>query len=180
MLPPRQARFVEEYLVDLNGKQAAIRAGYSAATAEVTASKLLRSTKVSAALQAAKAKRSARTEITADAVLAELARIAFADPRAVVQWGPDGVYPRPSSELTDAEAAIVSEVSQGKDGLKIKLVSKIDALGKLGQHLGLFKDRVEVSGPEGGPVQIEDVSPREQIESRLARLAAAGGSGGGS
>ena len=151
-LTPRQARFVEEYLIDLNGTQAAIRAGYSAKTAYSLAERLLRNVEVQRSVQEAKARRSARTEITADAVLTEIARIAFADPRAVMEWGPNGVRLRPSGELTDAEAAIVESIAETKEGMKIKLASKLDALGKLGQHLGLFKERHEHSGPDGGPI----------------------------
>ena len=57
-LTPKQARFVEEYLIDLNGKQAAIRAGYSPGTAEVQASRLLRNAKVRFALEDAMLARS--------------------------------------------------------------------------------------------------------------------------
>ena len=71
----KQSRFVQEYLVDLNGKQAAIRAGYSAKTAEVQASRLLRNAKVQQALQAAMQARSRRTEVTADRVVAEFAKL---------------------------------------------------------------------------------------------------------
>src|SRR5215469_1569992 len=79
MLTPKQSRFVEEYLVDLNGKQAAIRAGYSPKTAEVQASRLLRYAQVQAALKAAMEARSKRTQITADRVVTELAKLAFAN-----------------------------------------------------------------------------------------------------
>jgi phage terminase small subunit len=57
MLTPKQARFVEEYLVDLNAKQAAIRAGYSPKTAEVQGCRLLRNVQVAAAIQRAQAER---------------------------------------------------------------------------------------------------------------------------
>ena len=75
----KQARFVEEYLVDLNGKQAAIRAGYSAKAAEVQASRLLNFAKVRIAITAAMRARSRRTAISADRVLLELAAIAFSN-----------------------------------------------------------------------------------------------------
>src|SRR6478736_4951624 len=112
MLNDRQRRFVEQYLVDLNATQAAIRAGYSAATASEQASRLLANVKVAAAIAEAQAARSRRTEVTADRVVLELARVAFGDPRRVLSWGPGGVKLRPSDELTDEEAAIVAEASQ--------------------------------------------------------------------
>jgi phage terminase small subunit len=83
-LTPRQQRFVEEYLCDLNGKQAAIRAGYSPKTAEVQAAQTLRIPKVQAALSAALARRSQRTAITQDTVLRELAVLAQSDIRDYV------------------------------------------------------------------------------------------------
>ena len=69
-LPPKQEAFVSEYLVDLNATQAAIRAGYAEKSASVEGSRLLVNTKVAAAVAAAQAKRSERTEITQDYVLA--------------------------------------------------------------------------------------------------------------
>jgi phage terminase small subunit len=78
-LTPKQQRFVEEYLIDLNSTQAAIRAGYSARTADVQASEILSIPKVAAAVEAAIGERSKRTEITGDSVLRELLLIATAD-----------------------------------------------------------------------------------------------------
>ena len=79
MLTPKQQRFVEEYLVDLNGKQAAIRCGYKPSRAERTACELLADRKVSEAVHIMKSQRSSRTEITADWVLKTLAEEKRAD-----------------------------------------------------------------------------------------------------
>ena len=79
MLSPKQTRFVQEYLIDLNGKRAAIRAGYASRSAEVQASRMLRNAKVQKALEAAMQARSRRTEVSSDQVLEELAKIAFAN-----------------------------------------------------------------------------------------------------
>lgn len=76
-LTPKQQCFVDEYLIDLNATQAAIRAGYSPKTAAVQASRLLANAKVSAAVACAMAERSKRTGITQDRVLMELAKVAF-------------------------------------------------------------------------------------------------------
>ncbi len=73
----RQARFVDEYLIDLNATQAAIRAGYSRKTAQEQGSRLLSNVMVAAAIEKAMAERSQRTEITQDQVLKDLARIAL-------------------------------------------------------------------------------------------------------
>jgi phage terminase small subunit len=111
-LNDRQCRFVAEYLVDLNATQAAVRAGYSARTARTQAADLLTNPNIAAAIVEAQAARSRRTEVTADRVVLELARVAFGDPRRVMSWGPGGVRLRPSAELADEEAAIVVEVGE--------------------------------------------------------------------
>ena len=103
-LTPKQRRFVEEYLIDLNATAAARRAGYSEKTADRIGPELLGKTCVSNAIEAAQKKRSARTEVTQDRVILELARIAFLDPRKVFKWGPEGVTLLPSDGLTPLSA----------------------------------------------------------------------------
>jgi len=101
-LTPKQQRFVEEYLVDLNATQAAIRAGYSARTAEWIGPQLLGKTHVAEAVRAGRESLSKRTEITQERVLQEYARLAFMDPRKLF----DGTgAPRPIHELDDDTAA---------------------------------------------------------------------------
>ena len=155
MLNDRQRRFVAEYLADLNATQAAIRAGYSAATASEQASRLLANVKVAAAIAEAQAARSWRTEVTADRVVLELARVAFGDPRRVMSWGPGGVKLRPSAELSDEEAAIVAEASQtvteAGGTVRLKAVDKLGALKLLGQHLGMFGERADPGAVAGVP-----------------------------
>lgn len=145
-LTNKQAAFVAEYLVDLNATQAAIRAGYSKRTAYRIGAELLQKTSVSEAIAAGQAKRAQRVEITADRVVAELAKIAFADPRDLMEWGPDGVKLKASADLTEEQAASVAEVSETttKDGgsLKLKKHDKVKALELLGKHLGIFEPEV--------------------------------------
>ena len=86
-LTGKQKRFVEEYLCDLNATQAAIRAGYSAKTAEWIGPQLLQKTHVAAAIQEAMNKRSVRTEITADRVLREVSHMALYDPADIAGPG---------------------------------------------------------------------------------------------
>lgn len=76
-LTPRQLRFVDEYLIDLNATQAAIRAGYKASTADVNGPRLLGNAGVAAAIQAGKARRARRTEVSQDDVIRELKAVAF-------------------------------------------------------------------------------------------------------
>lgn len=78
-LTPRQEAFVNEYLIDLNATQAAIRAGYSKKTADKQATQLLGKTSISQAIQAAMDERKERTEITQDRVIKEIAKYAFKD-----------------------------------------------------------------------------------------------------
>ncbi|KXU99245.1 terminase [Gluconobacter potus] len=154
-LTPKQARFVEEYLVDLNATQAATRAGYSAKTAEQQASRLLVNVKVADAIASAQAKRSKRTEITQDRVLQELAKLGFGDIRDI--FSEDGSLRHPKDMDADAAARISSiEVvvkpvpgTQGQEVehvAKIKAWDKLGALTQIGRHLGMFKDKLETSG----------------------------------
>ena len=156
-LTAKQQRFVDEYLIDLNATQAAIRAGYSAKTADQQASRLLTNVKVREYLAQRQTDRAQRTEITQDMVLKELAKIGFSDIRKVVRWGEtqvrmvDGEGDEPedmapyhglalidSAEVDDATAAAIAEVSQSRDGLKVKLHDKKGALVDIGRHLGMF------------------------------------------
>ena len=112
-LSPRREAFAAEYLKDLNATRAAIRAGYSAKTASSIGARLLADAGVARAVEAGMAARARRTEIDADRVVLELARIAFADPRDLMEWGPDGLELKESSSLTEEQAAGVAEVAEG-------------------------------------------------------------------
>jgi phage terminase small subunit len=150
---PRQARFVEEYLIDLNATQAAIRAGYSAKRADAIGYELLRKPEIQEAIQAAMDARSRRTGITADRVLDELRKVAFGDARRVMSWGPGGVKLIDSAELSGDDAAIVAEAFESitKDGgsIRLKTHDKLKALELLGRHLGMFVDKRELTGKDG-------------------------------
>jgi phage terminase small subunit len=169
-LNARQVRFVEEYLIDLNATQAAIRAGYSARTAQEQGSRLLCNVMVSPAIAAAMEARSKRTQITADRVLEELAKIAFSDMRAFAKWGPDGVTLKESGELHGLDAACVAEVSESTSesggSLRFKLHSKVEALRELGRHLKLFTDLEEVTHE----YKLSDADRRTAIHCILAEL----------
>lgn len=157
-LSPKQLRFVEEYLIDLNATQAAIRAGYSAKTADQQASRLLANVKVSKAVSERTAKRNKRLELTQDRVLLELMRVAFFDPRAL--FTADG-RPRSIEELDDDTAAVIAgidismerteeEDSQGRPIYapvrKYKTSDKMRALELCMRHMGLLNDKLKVDG----------------------------------
>ncbi len=184
-MTPRQRRFVQEYLIDLNATQAAKRAGYSARSARTTGQKILHHPAVAAAIETAQAKRAERTRVSADKVVKELAKVAFGDPRRLLSWGPDGVILRESSELSEADAALVSEISETRTAAggsrRVKLRCKLTALTALGKHLGLFGNgrRPVLSEPdhdngEAGPAD----DARQRLARRIAGLAARLGAGG--
>lgn len=171
-LTDKQARFVREYLVDLNAKQAAIRAGYSARSAEVEGSRLLKNAKVAAAIARERRAVSNRTGITPERVLLELAKFGFADIRKVIKWralvteleeDDDGepvlrttneVVLVDSDKIDADTAAAITEISQTKDGaLKVKLVDKRAALVDIGRHLGMFKSGSAPSDESGDASQ---------------------------
>lgn len=143
-MTPRQQRFVEEYLVDLNASAAARRAGYAVKRADQQALENLRKPEIGAAIAERQKALQQKVGITQERVLNELAKIAFGDQRRVMTWGPRGVELRASDILTDDDAAAVAEVSETrtKDGgsLKLKTHDKVGALKLLGEHLGLFND----------------------------------------
>jgi phage terminase small subunit len=150
VLTPKQLRFVEEYLIDLNATQAAIRSGYSEKTAKVIGAENLTKPDIAAAIKAAQAARSQRTQITADMVVQELARIGFSNMRSFTKFGPDGVTLKDIDDLDEDAARCIAEVSETKtkDGgsIKFKLHDKKGALDSLGRHLGIFVDKTEHSG----------------------------------
>lgn len=171
---PRQQRFVEEYLVDLNATQAAIRAGYAEGSAKVTASRMLTDDNVAAAIAEAKAKRSERTEITQDMVLRELALIGFANAGDYFDWDADGITLRPKADLTREQQAVVAEVSETvteKGGtIRLKLHDKRASLVDIGRHLGMFPSRHEVTGKDGGPVALSLAGILEEIDGKTRGL----------
>jgi phage terminase small subunit len=176
-LNDRQMRFCDEYLIDLNATQAAIRAGYSEKYANTNAPKLLQNTAVKEYIQKRKADREQRTEITQDMVLRELAIIAFsnaADYAAVIEKevmveGADGevipardrdgnpvtyrtVEPVLTEKLTVDQRKALAVIKKGRDGFEVKPYDKVRALELLGKHLGMFTENVNVSGQVNNPM----------------------------
>ncbi|WP_138751814.1 terminase small subunit [Paenibacillus sinopodophylli] len=128
--------FVEEYLVDLNGTQAAIRAGYSERTANEQASQLLAKLSIQAAIRVAKARREQRLHFTQDDVVNQLAKIAFADIKDVIDWDSGKLALRPSEEVDGTILSEISEtVSEHGRSKKVKLNDRMRALLKLYEHM---------------------------------------------
>jgi hypothetical protein len=216
----RVSVFVREYLVDLNGRQAAIRAGYSPQSARCTASELLARPDVAALVAAAMKERSERTGITADRVLERFWAIATADPNELIElrraccrfcygknhrWqrtpsemaeaiaqfdrdvltseakglkpssvfdqqggtgfdprkdpnpecpecfgeGQERTFPKDTRDLSPAGKLLYAGVKTTQHGLEIKMHDQTGMLVNVGKHLGLFKERVEFTDPDG-------------------------------
>lgn len=140
----RQRRFIEEYLVDLNATQAAVRAGYAPKSAEKHAYQLLKRPEVAAAVQEAIERRSARTQITQDMVIRELAAIAFAMVTDHTSVAEDGVVRvLPTEGLTEEQRRAIAGIKVSRYGVQVSNYDKVKALELLGKHLGMFGGREE-------------------------------------
>lgn len=121
------------------------------------------------------AERAERLGVTAERVLQEYARIAFADLRRVADWGPNGLVLKTHAALSDADAAAISEITPagaGSGGYRVKLYDKKAALDAIARHLGMFV-RPPKRQEEAGPADLAE-DAREVLARRLARLAAGG------
>lgn len=145
-LSAKQQRFVEEYCVDFNGTQAAIRAGYSVNTASMQAARLLSYDKIKTALEERKIEIAEESKLKASDVIDELRRIAFSDITQVMSFTASKAKVKSSRKLSEDAKKIVASVSQTRAGLTVKLHDKVKALELLGRYLNIFTDRVEVEG----------------------------------
>ena len=150
-LTPKQQRFVEEYLIDLNATQAYIRAGFSAKLANTNAVKLLQNTTIAKAIAEAQAKREERTQIDADYVLKRLVEIDQMDVLDIIDNNgnvkPIKDWPKTWRQYISNIETISLEDEAGWLK-KIKWPDKVKNLELLGKHVsvGAFKDRIEHSG----------------------------------
>ncbi|MBV5338161.1 MAG: terminase small subunit [Deltaproteobacteria bacterium] len=143
-LKGKQPLFVKEYVIDSNAKQAAIRAGYSAKTAEVQGYQLLQKTSVQEAIAKEREKQFKRLEVKADKTLLKLMRGQEFDIRRL--YHDDGTIKKPH-ELDDDTAAAIVGVKY-KDGVfeEYKIIDVKGCSELIGRHLKLFTDKIEVSG----------------------------------
>ncbi|WP_180052041.1 terminase small subunit [Acinetobacter sp. YH12099] len=137
-LTPKQQRFVEEYLIDLNATQAAIRAGYSPRTANEQGAQNLAKLSISEAIAEAQAKREERTQITQDYVLTNIQKVIE---RCMQVQQVDNC-------LTQTEDGELAQAFMFKEQGALK------GLELLGKHLGMFKEKIEHSGPNGGDINV--------------------------
>jgi phage terminase small subunit len=165
-LTPKQVRFCEEYIIDLNATQAAIRAGYSAKTANEQGSQTLAILSVQEYIQELKEERSSRTEVTADRVIKELAAIAFANiddfvkvvevEVKTVEFDEEGepiesirmhkmVNVYETDKVDQAKIPAIASIKQSRDGIELKTHDKIKSLELLGRHLGMWVDKIDLT-----------------------------------
>lgn len=141
----KQKIFVEEYLIDLNATQAAIRAGYSPDTAGAIGSENLKKPEIRACIDKAMAERSKRTGISQDRVLMELARIGFSKITDVID--PDTAKVKEDAADDDLACIQSIKIKEGEHGTEreVKLYDKRSALVDIGKHLGMFKENVNLN-----------------------------------
>lgn len=147
-LTDKQQLFVDEYLIDLNATQAAIRAGYSAKTADQQGSRLLANVKVKQAVAEKQAQRSKRTGVNQDRVVLELAKVAFAKMTDIVDSkgrikedaSPDDLACIESIKYKESDNEYGGSVER-----EVKIASKLKALELLGKHLGMWSDKFNVT-----------------------------------
>lgn len=147
-LTEKQQRFVDEYLIDLNATQAAIRAGYSVKTANEQGSQLLAKLSIQQAISEKMAERSKRTGVNQDRVVLELAKIAFVKMTDIVDS-----YGKIKDTATSDDLACIESMkykeSESDTGSsverEVKISPKLKALELLGKHLGMWNDKLDVN-----------------------------------
>ena len=159
-LTEKRKLFADEYLIDLNASRA-YRVAYPRVkdgdTAAAAASRLLKIKDVSEYISVRMQERSERTEITQDRVLNELASIAFAKATDYAEVQDGQVIIKNTADLSDTMVRAIAGIKEGRNGIEIKLNDKGKALELLGRHLGMFKDRMEVSGLEEEKSKLDDL-----------------------
>lgn len=162
-LTAKQQKFADEYLIDLNATQAAIRAGYSPKSAGTNADKLLKNTKIRAYIEARMAEHSRRTGVTQERIIRELARIAFLDPTQLVNMDTAELLENAAADDRAAIASVKVKTIPTPEGTglerEVRFADKIKALELLGKRFGMWIDRQQVDVQ--GTVQIVDDVPRD-------------------
>jgi len=157
-LTKKQRTFVQEYLIDLNATQAAIRAGYSTASARQIADENMSKPDIKNAIEKALAERSKRTGVNADRIVQELAKLAFVNPTDVMNMDEATVRGDANRDDTAAISSVKVKTIPTEDGniteREVRTYDKIKALELLGKHIGMFTDKFRIEGAI--PVVIQD------------------------
>lgn len=150
-LTPKQERFCQEYIIDLNATRAAKDAGYSEMTADVQGPRLLGNVTVDARIKELQAVRATRTGITQDRVLQEYERLALFDIRKI--YNDDGTLKRVSELDDDTAAAVVSVKALANMETEYRLADKRAALDSICKLQGYnAAQRHELTGKDGAPL----------------------------
>lgn len=170
-LSDQQELFCKEYVKDLNATQAAIRAGYSAKSARMQASRLITNDVITARISVLVDERMHRVQVDGDTILRELLHLATSDLRKLFdekgvllppdQWPDDSAIAVSSVEVDELWEGYGAERIQVGVTKKVKFWDKPKSLELLGKHLKLFTDKMEVSGK----VTIEDLVAGDDKES---------------
>lgn len=174
-LNPRQIRFCQEYIVDLNATQAYIRAGYEAVSADSNSIRLLRGNdRVKAYIAQLQEERAIRTRITADSVLVTLDAMRRTTVKDLFE---DGDRMRRISDLTDEAAMSIAGIKftqtrspssdtenpQYDDVIDVKMVDRKGVTELLGKHLNLFTDRKEIVHDGSAEVRVIEVPAKAKL-----------------
>lgn len=173
-LNTRQQKFVERYLITGVASHAAIRAGYSAASAWSAASRLRRDRRVANAIRVGRANEARRAQISHARILSELAAVAFSDMGAVLDWESDeNIKLRPRLEISRHDRAAIAELGPRRfgKGPRLKLHNKTHALEILVRLLGGY-DTLVPAAPVVDPAEVrrQNRDARAMLLERLARL----------
>lgn len=156
----KQKIFADEYLIDLNATRA-YKVAYPRVkndeTAAAAAARLLKNVKVVTYIEKRMQDRQKRTEVTQDRVIEELAAIAFARATDFAQIVNGNVVLANTADLTESQIKAIAGIKEGKFGIELKLNDKEKALELLGRHLGMFKDKLEVSGLDEEKNKLDDI-----------------------
>lgn len=137
-LTPKMEKFIDEYLIDLNATQAAIRAGYSKKTAQQIGSENLSKPIIQEEIAKRKNSAAKKLEITRESVLKELAAIGFTNATDFITVSGRAVLIRDTDTVAPEKLSALASVKDGVNGIEIKMHDKVRALELLGKHLGLF------------------------------------------
>lgn len=162
LLKPKQLAFIDEYLIDLNATQAAIRAGYSEETSGAIGNENLQKPKIKDVIKQRLIERQKRTEITQDRVINEIAKLAFFDSRKL--FNSDG-SPIPIQELDDSTAGAivgidVMSINDNATIIKYKIADKNNSLDKLMKHMGCY-------APEKKDITVDSATLLKEIAKEL-------------
>ena len=172
---PKHKKFIAEYMDDLDGPAAAVRAGYAKKYASTISRKLLDTPEISKFIEKAIADQLANFEVSESTVLREFSRIAFADITNIIKFSnSNGVQLKcHSSSLNENITRAISEVQETSTGLKVRMHPKMAALDMLAKHLGLVVDRKEIGMP-GEFDNLTDEELNEAIKSISGRIGGTG------